>query len=140
MSLRNLLVLLFLVTVHARYSRSDRCYSFLYDRVDSMFIPNVLYSVTVVYQLFVNKDGTPHSFDYIIYTDVDTEPSHTIISRYCIIVLCSYTTTCNPRENDTMTCRGVCESVYYKIWDTEANSEFIDHCGTDFNGEYRDIT
>ena len=136
MSLRNLLVLLLLVTVHARYSRSDRCYSFLYDRVDSMFIPNVLYSVTVVYQLFVNKHGTPHSFDSIIYTDVDTEPSHTIISRYCIIVLCSYTTTCNPRENDTMTCGGIYESMYYKIWDREANSEFIDHCGTDFNGEY----
>ena len=82
MSLRNLLVLLLLVTVHARYSRSDRCYSFLYERVDSMFIQNVLYSVTVVYQLFFFFYGTPHSFDYIIYTDVDTEPSHTSYSYY----------------------------------------------------------
>ena len=48
--------------------------------------------------------------------------------------------TCSPRENDTVTCNMLCDSVFFKIWDEEANANFIDNCGTSFNGKYRDIT
>ena len=48
--------------------------------------------------------------------------------------------TCGPRENDTVTCNMLCDSVFFKIWDEEANANFIDNCGTSFNGKYRDIT
>lgn len=34
----------------------------------------------------------------------------------------------------------LCDSVFFKIWDEEANTNFIDNCGTSFNGKYRDIT
>lgn len=48
--------------------------------------------------------------------------------------------TCSPRENDTVTCNMLCDSVFFKIWDEEANANFIDNCGASFNGKYRDIT